>query len=49
MAEIVDHPLSNVSEYRMVEIRDKLMIDSSPINVGKEQMTTVAKVTDNDA
>jgi len=49
LAELVDHLRSNVSEDRTIEIRDKLMIDSSPINVEKQQKTNAAKVTDNDA
>ncbi|WP_166831563.1 helicase-related protein [Thalassoroseus pseudoceratinae] len=33
-AELVEHLLTNISETRITEIRDRLMIDLSPINFG---------------
>ena len=33
-AELVEHLLTNISESRISDIRDKLMIDLSPINYG---------------
>jgi hypothetical protein len=38
-AELVEHLLTNISESRISEIRDKLMIDLSPISYGTNEET----------
>ncbi|QDT95278.1 DEAD/DEAH box helicase [Gimesia aquarii] len=48
-AELVEHLLTNISEARIKEIRDKLMIDLSPIGYIKREIYTLEPIEgDND-
>jgi len=48
-AELVEHLLTNISEARIKEIRDKLMIDLSPIGYNKHEIHTLEPIIgDND-